>query len=444
MAAPNETIFALASGPLPAAIALLRISGPDTLHICEQLIDGFIPKHGQARLRTLVDAERAVIDHAVVTVFVGPKSYTGEDTIELSLHGGGFIVEQVYGRLLELGARLADPGEFTRRAFEAGKLDLTQVEAVADLIDADSEAQHKLALQQLGGSLSSIYEGWHDELVKALAALEVFIDFPDEGDVGGAVASPALKVLKQLSQDMRITLKKSGGAERVREGFLVAIMGPPNAGKSSLLNALAGHEVAIVTDIPGTTRDFVEIKLRVGPYLVRFSDTAGLRETADQVEQVGIARARKRAQEADIRLWLSSNDTGGPSLIEAGLRDLFIRTKSDLQGEKGEQDVSREALPLSSLTGEGLDALRAILKERLDIIAKPGVTPGLTQLRHRRAIESAIASLERAIVILSEGGAFELAGEDVRLAARSIASLTGRIDIEEVLGSIFSDFCIGK
>ena len=292
MAAEQDTIFALASGAPPSALALVRLSGSRALEISEELLSGGALEHSVASLREVRSEYGNAIDQAVVTAFHAPRSYTGEHTVELSLHGGRYIVEQIYERLSELGARLAEPGEFTRRAFEAGKMDLTQAEAVADLIDAESEAQHKQALQQLGGSLSNLYQIWHENLVRALASLEVYIDFPDEGDVGTEDTGPVLNRLRILSADFERSLSQSAGAERVREGFLIAILGPPYAGKSSLLNALAGYDAAIVTPIPGTTRDFVETKLRIGPYLLRLSDTAGLRESSDEVERIGVERAQ--------------------------------------------------------------------------------------------------------------------------------------------------------
>ncbi|MEO1642111.1 MAG: tRNA uridine-5-carboxymethylaminomethyl(34) synthesis GTPase MnmE [Pseudomonadota bacterium] len=441
MTAERDTIFALASGALPSAIALVRLSGPDAFRIGANLLNGQIPAHGSAVLREVLGSDSRVVDQAVATAFYAPKSYTGEDTLELSLHGGRYIVEQVYGRLIELGARIAEPGEFTRRAFEAGKLDLTQAEAVADLIDAESDAQHRQALQQLGGSLSDQYDDWRQGMIRALASLEVYIDFPDEGDVGELDLEPVLAGLWALDITMQAALDQSEGAERIREGFLIAIMGPPNAGKSSLLNALAGHEAAIVTDIPGTTRDFVEVRLRVGPYLVRFSDTAGLRETDDAVERIGVERAYKRAEEADLRLWLHPIDVAESQRIDNKSNDISVLTKSDLVENPS---VSRETLAISSVTGEGLRTLRREIEERLDQIVSPAITPGLTQLRHRQAIERSLSHLRDGIRKIEDEALLDLAAEDVRFAANAVASLTGRVDIEDVLGSIFADFCIGK
>ncbi|MEM1037527.1 MAG: tRNA uridine-5-carboxymethylaminomethyl(34) synthesis GTPase MnmE [Pseudomonadota bacterium] len=441
MAADQDTIFALASGALPSAIALVRLSGSRALEICDDLVSGGPLEHSVASLREVRSGSGALIDQAVVTAFHSPRSYTGEHTVELSLHGGGYVVEQVYERLSELGARLAEPGEFTRRAFEAGKMDLTQAEAVADLIDAESEAQHKQALQQLGGSLSNLYQIWHENLVRALASLEVYIDFPDEGDVGTEDTGPVLNRLRILSADFERSLSQSAGAERVREGFLIAILGPPNAGKSSLLNALAGYDAAIVTPIPGTTRDFVETKLRIGPYLVRLSDTAGLRETSDEVEKIGVERAHKRAEEADLRIWLIPADGYEQDSFKVIQKDISVLSKSDLISER---NVSRETLSISSKTGYGLSDLKSFIEERLNALARPGIMPSLTQFRHRAAIEKANTHISDAIAKIETHTLLDLAAEDVRLAARAIASLVGHIDVEQVLGSIFSDFCIGK
>jgi tRNA modification GTPase len=389
----------------------------------------------------MIATDGAIIDKCVTTFFANPKSYTGEDVVEFSVHGGAYIVQRALERLTELGARLAEPGEFTRRAFESGKLDLTQAEAVADLIDAESAAQHHNAMAQLGGSLSGIYEGWHKKLAKTLASMEIYIDFPDEGDIGDEVTEPALEAIATLKTKFQKALDESDGAERVRDGFLVAIMGPPNAGKSSLLNAIAGRDAAIVTEIAGTTRDFVEVRKVIGPYLVLFSDTAGLRETDDIVEAEGIRRTRARGREADLRIWLSPLDETDFEGVETSDQDILVTSKIDL-GQP--QNVSRETFQLSAKTGEGLKELLGEIENRLVRLAKPQVSPGLTQLRHRRAIESALQHLNSAEMALRNGIGFELAAEDMRLSARSIESLTGYLDVEHVLDSIFSDFCIGK
>jgi tRNA modification GTPase len=440
--ASQDTICALASGPPPAALCVIRLSGPQTCAIAKSCLKEGCPDAGESRLSTMIAADGAIIDKCVTTFFANPKSYTGEDVVEFSVHGGAYIVRRALERLTELGARLAEPGEFTRRAFESGKLDLTQAEAVADLIDAESAAQHHNAMAQLGGSLSGIYESWHKKLAKTLASMEIYIDFPDEGDVGDEVTEPALEAIAALKTEFQITLDESDGAERVRDGFLVAIMGPPNAGKSSLLNAIAGRDAAIVTEIAGTTRDFVEVRKVIGPYLVLFSDTAGLRETDDIVEAEGIRRTRARGREADLRIWLSpSGDETDFDGVEASDQDILITSKIDL-GQP--QNVSRETFRLSTKTGEGLKELLGEIENRLVGLAKPQVSPGLTQLRHRRAIESALQHLNSAERALRNGIGFELAAEDMRLSARSIESLTGHLDVEHVLDSIFSDFCIGK
>jgi tRNA modification GTPase len=296
-------------------------------------------------------------------------------------------------------------------------------------------------MAQLGGSLSGIYEGWHKKLAKTLASMEIYIDFPDEGDIGDEVTEPALEAIATLKTKFQKALDESDGAERVRDGFLVAIMGPPNAGKSSLLNAIAGRDAAIVTEIAGTTRDFVEVRKVIGPYLVLFSDTAGLRETDDIVEAEGIRRTRARGREADLRIWLSPLDETDFEGVETSDQDILVTSKIDL-GQP--QNVSRETFQLSAKTGEGLKELLGEIENRLVRLAKPQVSPGLTQLRHRRAIESALQHLNSAEMALRNGIGFELAAEDMRLSARSIESLTGYLDVEHVLDSIFSDFCIGK
>ena len=370
----------------------------------------------------------------------GPASYTGEDTLEISLHGGRMITELALKAIMSAGARLAEPGEFTRRAFEAGKMDLTRAEAVADLIDAESAAQHAQALKQMDGALESLYSGWREDLTGMLALLEASIDFPDEEDAPERVDAPVREKLKELRGALTEALADGNITERIRDGFRIAILGKPNAGKSTLLNQLAKREAAIVTDIPGTTRDVVEVRLTLGGYLVWMSDTAGLRETQDVVEAEGVRRALKAGDEADIRIWLHDareafqSDSVRPD-------DLVISNKSDLVGPG---DVSRETFSISAKDGSGIDQVEAAIVDRLGALTKNVTAPIITRARHRQGIERALAHLETACDHLDQGIGAEFVSEDVRLASREFGTLTGHVDPDSVLGAVFSSFCIGK
>jgi len=371
----------------------------------------------------------------------GPASYTGEDTLELSLHGGRIVTELALQALIDTGARLAEPGEFTRRAFEAGKLDLTRAEAIADLIDAESEAQHRQALKQLDGALADLYEGWRESLTECLALLEASIDFPDEEDAPQNVVAPVLARLTALIADLERALRDGNITERIRDGFQIAILGKPNAGKSTLLNVLAGRDAAIVTDIPGTTRDIIEVRLVIGGFLVRLADTAGLRKSSDIVEIEGVRRALKAADGADIRIWLY--DAGEafvpPEAYVTG--DLVVANKSDLVPEV---NVSRETIQISAKTGQGVDALIEAIKSRLSDMGVSSVSPIITRARHRQGITEGLGALKQAVSMLDSGYGAELVSEEVRLASRRLGSLTGHVDAESVLGAVFSSFCIGK
>ncbi|MEL6693588.1 MAG: tRNA uridine-5-carboxymethylaminomethyl(34) synthesis GTPase MnmE, partial [Pseudomonadota bacterium] len=329
MAQSRDTICALASGPPPAAIATLRVSGPDVRTIISKRFSkpSLEPRH--ATLVEIRSETGAVIDEGLAIFMPGPASYTGEDTLEITLHGGRMIIELALNALMSAGARLAEPGEYTRRAFEAGKLDLTRAEAVADLIDAESEAQLGQALRQMGGALESLYSDWRIQMTESLALLEASIDFPDEEDAPDRVDGPVADKINALIVNLDRALSEGNITERIRDGFRVAILGKPNAGKSTLLNQLANREAAIVTDIPGTTRDVVEVRLTLGGYLVWISDTAGLRETDDIVEAEGVRRARKAGAEADLRIWLfDARDTVENDQVQPG--DIVVVNKSDL------------------------------------------------------------------------------------------------------------------
>jgi tRNA modification GTPase len=382
-----------------------------------------------------------LIDRALVLWFPGPKSFTGEDCAELHLHGGPAVIEAALSALDEAGAVPAEPGEFTRRAFENDKLDLTEAEGLADLIEAETEGQRQQALAQMSGVLRTLYDGWRSDLIAAMASIEGEIDFPDEEDVPDALSHVAFEPLSRLIASMEDHLDDGRRGERVRTGFSIALIGAPNAGKSSLLNRLARREAAIVTDIPGTTRDIVEVRLTMAGFPVIISDTAGLREAVDAIEAEGVRRALDRADNADLRIGVVDARSEKDLLdLRGRLKDddLLVLNKLDLAPEKKAAGAYR----LSAKSGDGV----ALLEERIESIVRDRLSareyPALSRARHRRAVETAVAALRRAREQLAL--APELAGEDARLAVRALESLTGRVDVEDVLDRVFSQFCIGK
>ena len=434
----SDTIFALATPPGRGAIAILRLSGPKTPAALTALGAGRL-KPRLASLRTLVHAGRPM-DQALVLSFPAPNSYTGEDCAELHLHGGRAVIEAASQALIALGLRPADPGEFTRRAFENGRMDLAQAEAVADLIDAETTAQATQALGQLDGALSQTYAGFRRDLLKAMALVEAEIDFPDE-EIPDNLARAAGPVLDGLITDLRAALADGRRGERVRDGYRIVLIGETNAGKSSLFNALIAREAAIVTPIAGTTRDVLDADLIIGGYAVTLSDTAGLRESDDPVEAEGVRRARVRAEQADLRLWvLSPGDIEGAAAGFARPDDLVVLTKADVGVVAA--PPGREILTVSTTTGEGLAALHDWIAARLARDLSGADFPAVTRERHRRRLSEALIAVEagrRALDI-----APEMAGEDLRRAAESLARVTGAIGVEDVLGEVFSTFCIGK
>lgn len=434
----QTTIFALASGAGRAGVAVVRISGPEAGRALTALSAKPLPRPRLATLRRLSDAGGALIDEALALWFPAPHSFTGEDVAELQIHGGPAVIEALAASLLALGLRPAEPGAFTRRAFENGKLDLTRAEALADLVDAETEGQRRQALSQLGGDLQRLYDAWRDQLVSALALLEADIDFPDE-DLPDAVGARARPIIETLAAALGAHLADQGRGERVRDGYRIAILGPPNAGKSSLLNALARREAAIVSDVPGTTRDVVEVRLTLAGFPVWIADTAGLREARDAIESEGVRRALARAEDADLRIGVLPMGALPEPRLEAALRpdDMRVRSKADLYPQ-GLPPAGE--LAVSAISGAGIPGLEAALAARVSTALSAREQPALTRARHRLAVQEAETALRRAL----NAPAVELAAEDVRLAARALGRLTGRIDVEDVLDEIFSSFCIGK
>ena len=445
----TDTIFALATAPGRSAVAVVRVSGPATLSIVNALC-GSAPRPRLAALRTLRH-DGVALDEALVLRFEGPASYTGEDSAEFHVHGGRAVVEALMSALAALGARLAEPGEFTRRAFENGKLDLAQAEGVADLIDAETEAQRRPALGQLGGALSQRYDRWRDLLVQSQAMLEAAVDFPDE-DLPEAVAERARPALRTLKAELDLALADVARGRRVRDGFRIALIGAPNAGKSTLLNGLAEREAAIVTDTPGTTRDVIEVPLVLGGYKVLLADTAGLRETSDAIEAEGVRRARAWAEDADLRLWVVDGFHVKHRVeLEDAVRpgDWLVLNKVDIaqtltldEAERWARREGLEVVRLSARSASALDDLRGRLAAAVADALSGADFPAATRLRHAEWLREAQSYLARA---LSDAGLeVELAAEDVRLAARALEKITGRVDPEDVLGRVFSTFCIGK
>jgi tRNA modification GTPase len=447
----DDTIVALATGAGRAGVAIVRASGPGAAAAIEALTQRPPPPAFIAAARVIRHAgTREPIDFGLVLFMPPPSNYTGEDIAEFHVHGGSAIIGAVIDALLALpGVRLAEPGEFTRRAFENGKLDLTQAEGLADLVDAETEGQRRQALRQYRGALEARVEQWRERLIRIMALCEAEIDFPDEG-LPGELARTAAPEIDLLKGELASFLEDAHRGERVREGYRIAIIGAPNAGKSSLLNALAQREAAIVSDIPGTTRDIVEVRLVLAGFPVWIADTAGLREASNVIEVEGVRRALERARDADLRVGVVDGAAAilSAAALEGALSadDLVVVTKRDL-GFHADADIAAPAGAggvhfISAKTGEGMQALAEALEQRVAHSLQGEEAAPLTRARHRRLIEDAHAALTRAEAAFDRGA--ELAAEDLRLAARSLGRLTGKVDVEDILGEIFSRFCIGK
>lgn len=437
----KDTIFALASAPGRSAVAIVRISGPRTYPALLDLMAS-VPAPRHAGLRTIRrSAGGAVIDHALVLWFPSPASFTGEDCGELHLHGGRAIVELVLRRLSAVpGLRVADPGEFTQRAFLNGRLDLTQAEGLADLIDSETELQQLQAMRQFQGGLGRHAEHWRENLLAASALVEAQIDFSEEEDVSHQAMEEILQRVAIVRDALGSALAQSSAAAKIREGVTIIVAGPPNAGKSSLMNCLAEREVAIVSPTAGTTRDAIEASVYFSQARVTLVDTAGLRDAVDPVEREGVARARKRLETADIILWLAEKGTeftASPPLV-GGQSLLRVVTKADLSGVLAEGADHA----ISVKDDKGLQALRDDLAARIRSDLPHEGEAMLTRERHRLACNRALEALER--ISAGTDPAVELIGEDLRIAVRALGSLVGRVDVEDILGDIFSRFCIGK
>jgi tRNA modification GTPase len=438
----DQTIFALSSGQPPSAIAIVRVSGSEASTALRTLA-GQTPPPRRASRAQLCDTTGQPIDDAVVLWFPGPASATGEDVAEFHIHGGRAVLSSLLASLSRIeNLRAAEPGEFTRRAFENGKLDLTEAEGLDDLIHADTERQRRQALRQLKGMLGDKARDWRAAIIEASALIEAGIDFPDEGDVPAELIAPALAKVKALLGEIKEVLAAQGKAERLRDGLVVAIAGPPNVGKSTLMNQLARREVAIVSPYAGTTRDVIEVHLDLDGYPVTVIDTAGIRETIDPVEQEGVRRARTRAAEADLVLWLADADrdeenTSGDAPV------WLVRNKIDLHSVVGDGAAGRfRGFRISAVRGDGLSDLVDALVGFAEVFFGSTESGLITRERQRRLLGDTAAALERSLAAIGQGE--EMVAEDLRAAATSLGRLLGRVDVEDMLDVIFREFCIGK
>jgi tRNA modification GTPase len=433
----QDTIFAPSTAPGRAGIAIIRVSGPDAKDAVAGLCGAPPPSPKQAILKAFRDSDGSLIDRGLLLWFEAPHSFSGEDIAEFHVHGGRAVIDAMLAALSKIsGLRPAEPGEFTRRAVENGKLDLTQAEALADLIDAQTDAQRRQALRQSDGALSELYEGWRTRLIRAVALSEAVLDFPDE-DIPDGTLNSVREISASLAAEICAHLDDHRRGEMLREGIYLTVFGSPNSGKSSLLNTLAKRDVAIVSEIAGTTRDVIEVRLDLGGYPVIVADTAGIRESNDAIENEGIRRALARAESADIALVLVDASAEKPleGLPQDIRPDIVVWNKIDI----GKPRVG--GTPISAKTGEGIPALLAtITKLCANLLESKSNDAPLTRARHRAHLEEALAALRRSTEVPDR----ELFGEDLRLALRSLGRITGRVDIEDILDVIFREFCIGK
>lgn len=442
----GDTIVALSSGRGRAGVGVIRLSGPKSFLIIEKLTRCALPKPRRAGLRNLYVSDQ-VFDEALVLTFSGPYSFTGENCAEIHCHGSPAIIEGLLAFAANFeGVRLAERGEFTRLAVENGKLDLLQAEGIQDIIDAQTPRQVEQAARSLTGESTGVIQDWRSDLIRASALLAASIDFADEGDVSDSVHAPVMEILDAVSKQLISALANSHRDQRVREGIRVAIIGEPNAGKSSLLNALLDREAAIVSSEAGTTRDIVEVPLVLGGLPVQLADTAGLRDTQDDIEREGVKRAQDWAAKADIVMSVRDGSTNS-SFVEWSPSNkqtvIYVGNKSDL-GIHPEIAQRDDEMTLSSKTGEGLEDLRNKLEEQVDTLSQTDEPGVLVRLRHRQAIERALECLGSAQSQLLHENDVDLAGFEVKQAISAMDGLIGRVDIEVVLDNLFSGFCIGK
>ncbi|MFD0916731.1 tRNA uridine-5-carboxymethylaminomethyl(34) synthesis GTPase MnmE [Pseudahrensia aquimaris] len=435
----EKTIFALSSGSLPSGVAIIRVSGPAVADTAEKILGCLPPPRKATFSRFRHPSTGDLLDEGLSIYFPGPNSFTGEDVLELQGHGGKASVEAILTALASIeGLRVAEAGEFSRRAFENNRMDLTELEGLSDLIAAQTEGQRRQALSQSQGVLRALYEGWRSDIIQARALIEAELDFADEDDVPGSVSDQVWSGVLTLINQISDHLDDGRRGELIREGFSIALLGPPNAGKSSLLNALARRDVAIVTPQAGTTRDTIEISMRIGEHLVVITDTAGLRQTDDEIEREGIKRAVQAARHADLVVWLSPSDA--PADLPVKLREipneqlLTIGTKADLA-------TSQCEIVVSTVYTNGLDVFLRELEDRIDKRLGHGESAALSRQRHRFALNECSNCLRLSIQSKLD---LELRSEHLRQAGDHLGRLTGRIDVEDLLDVIFSEFCVGK
>ncbi len=443
----STTIFALATPAGRSGVAILRISGPAAGSVLRAITARDLPPPRVAARRKFYaaapDDRSRMIDDGLALWFPGPASFTGEDMVELHIHGGPAIMAVMAETLAAQGLQHAEPGAFTRRAFDNGKLDLTEVEGLADLIAAETEAQRRQALRQMEGGFGQQVEAWRGGLLGALARIEAAIDFPEE-DLPSGLVEGVDEAMRAIGVEIARTLDDEHRGERLREGLSVVILGAPNAGKSSLMNALAKRDVAIVSDEAGTTRDVIELQLDLGGYPVLLADTAGLRESGNRVETEGVRRALERAARADVKLIVIDGAVWPvvPDATRAQIdaQSILVLNKADLLPAPLQMLSGHQLIAVSALSGTGLSDLLAALKTRAAGLLASGDQPALTRHRHREALEDCRRTLERGLAV----GPVELKAEELRLATRALGRITGRVDVEDVLDVIFREFCIGK
>ncbi|MCK5574609.1 MAG: tRNA uridine-5-carboxymethylaminomethyl(34) synthesis GTPase MnmE [Sphingomonadales bacterium] len=449
MVSTSNTIYALASGPGRGGVNVVRFSGSDALQHLLPLCGLKSSEPRKAHLVKVKDPKtNTVIDHALFLYFKAPHSFTGEDVVELHIHGGPAVLDAIFGLVSrETPFRLAERGEFTRRAYEHGKMDLTAAEGLNDLVCAETEGQRRLALAQMDGALADLYEGWRKRLVASLAWLEAAIDFADE-ELPDDLESKSTPDLIDLKHEIKKHLDDGKRGERIRLGFRIVILGAPNVGKSSLLNALAKEDVAIVSDVAGTTRDVIEVKMDLGGYAVSLIDTAGLRESADDIEREGVRRALQKAEDADLKLLMvdvKDWPTLGPDLEpHLGDRSMVLINKVDraVGFACPDRHMDHKVYCLSAQNGEGLQDLLTGLESYVKARLASSEAQPLTRARHREALASCVDALNRYLDSIHADPAVR--AEDIRIAARYLGRITGRVDVEDVLDVVFSDFCIGK
>ncbi|MAK59690.1 MAG: tRNA uridine-5-carboxymethylaminomethyl(34) synthesis GTPase MnmE [Ponticaulis sp.] len=443
----TDTIIALSSAHGRAGVAVLRISGPEAFQILEYLTLSTAPPIRRAVKRNLYDfADRDhVIDEALILRFAGPESFTGEDLVEVHCHGSPAIIETLISGVVDHAAcRLAEPGEFSRRAFENGKIDLIQAEGIADLIESQSVEQMKQAARFLAGDASHTIEAWRKRILEASAYLAASIDFSDEGDVSEDAHAPVSQIIDDLITEFSSALSTAKSASRVRDGLRIAILGKPNAGKSTLINALAQREAAIVSEIPGTTRDVLEAHIVVKGVPVTIADTAGLRDTLDPVEAEGVRRARVWAENADLRVYLSraddNVDDGKAQKLES--HDLLIISQADRVS--GDDKFAHSDLALSVATGEGMADFVDLLESRIVELTSSKDAPTIVRLRHQKSLSTAMSALKQSKMLLQENGDVDLSAFELSVARSALDQILGRVDVEDILGEVFSGFCVGK